>query len=93
MEHEVVVGNIGVIYNGPNGVMANSLFRLYRIKSERGEGRAAGESVTWLKDGEVHKEHAGSTGSGETESATGAGVDRPDHQEIHKLIQRSLGSE
>lgn len=56
---EVVVGNLGVVYEDYNLFWANSYFNTYVGQSRRGEGRVAGENVTLLCDGEIMKEHIG----------------------------------
>jgi hypothetical protein len=58
-EYEVVVGNIGQTYNGTDRLTALKKFRAYRELSQRGRGRALGESVTLLRDGDIYKEHRG----------------------------------
>lgn len=57
MKHEVLVSNIGSVYAGDSGEQALIAFREYEAQSKEGGGRAAGEQVTWLMDGEVYKEH------------------------------------
>lgn len=56
-QYEVVVGNIGQVYLGNNKREAGRLFRLYRTKSKRGDGRAAHEPVTLLSEGRVIGEY------------------------------------
>jgi len=57
--YEVVVGNIGTVYDGNNPVEARKDYGEYVKQSKNGYGRAAGESVTIFKDGDVHLEHIG----------------------------------
>jgi len=57
--YEVIVQNIGKVYEGSNGFEANTEYQRYVGKSKRGEGRAAGEGVTLYKDGDILKEHIG----------------------------------
>ena len=52
---EVIVGNIGYVYEDYNAFWANSCFNTYVGQSKRNEGRAAGESVTLMCDGEIMK--------------------------------------
>lgn len=64
MKIQVIVGNVGTVYdgtvyNGPEMVRANSVYRDYVLQSKSGKGRAAGENVTMLKNGEIHKEFIG----------------------------------
>jgi len=56
---QVIVGNIGVVYDGNFMVEAIKLYDEYVSQSQSNRGRAAGEPVTILKDGDVHKEYAG----------------------------------
>lgn len=64
-EYEVVVGNIGTVYRGPDESMALKKFEIYVAQSEEGYGRASGESVTILKDGDVWREHMGAERTGD----------------------------
>lgn len=57
--YEVVVGNIGTVIRTNDAAKAHRAFIEYRRQSVEGEGRAAGESVVWMRDDEVYKEHAG----------------------------------
>lgn len=59
---EIIVGNIGCVYRGGNPAEANAVWGDYVNQSRRGVGRAAGESVTYLIDGEPEREHEGSVG-------------------------------
>jgi hypothetical protein len=56
---DVVVGNIGTTYSGPNEKQARNTYREYVLQSERGVGRASGEDVTLMRDGEIAQEHYG----------------------------------
>jgi hypothetical protein len=58
--HEVVVGNIGTIHSGYHQPTAEQHYNNYVAQSKSGSGRAGGESVTHLKNGNVHREHIGS---------------------------------
>ncbi len=52
--YEVIVGNIGTAHRGTNFRAANQVYRHY-VKVSKGDmGRAAGEPVTLMKDGEPH---------------------------------------
>jgi hypothetical protein len=55
--HEIIVGNIGKVYDGNDGEEARKNFVHYRELSQNSNGRASGENVTWLVDGEVYKEY------------------------------------
>lgn len=55
-KHSVIVGNIGqVLVDGTYGE-AMAVFREYRQQSKSRTGRAAGETVTWMRDGEIYQE-------------------------------------
>lgn len=57
--YEVIVGNIGSVYSGDSKAEADHEFRAYATQSMDNRGRAGGEDVTLLVDGEVVKEHLG----------------------------------
>jgi hypothetical protein len=55
-QHEVIVGNIGTVYSGEDEANAKQVFWQYAdmaVESRILGGRASGESVTWLVDGEI----------------------------------------
>lgn len=54
---EVLVGNIGTVYSGPLFKEALQDYSEYKRQSARQYGRAAGEPVILLRDGEVKWEH------------------------------------
>lgn len=54
--YEVLVGNIGLVHAGPSYAVALMVFNDYKKLSNAGLGRAAGEAVTLLKNGEPLKE-------------------------------------
>jgi hypothetical protein len=58
-DYEVVVGNIGYVHRGNNPVEANRHFSEYRTLSRDNYGRAAGEPVVLMKDGEPIREYEG----------------------------------
>ena len=58
-QYEVIVGNIGTVYQGSNEKQAKQRFNEYVKQSKRGFGRAGGESVTLMESGEPKKEHRG----------------------------------
>jgi len=60
--YEVVVGNIGTVYSGASLAAAKKDYKTYVAQSVDGRGRAAGESVTLFKNGEIDMEHLGSQG-------------------------------
>lgn len=43
--YQVVVGNIGTVYDGPDESKAREKFSIYKKDSQDGYGRAAGEPV------------------------------------------------
>lgn len=59
--YEVIVGNIGTVYDGASMSAASETYRDYVMMSKSERGRAGGESVTMLKDGDIAREHAGSS--------------------------------
>lgn len=54
---EVIVGNIGSVYRGDNHKEAVATFREYKKQSQSNSGRASGEAVTLMEDGEPILEH------------------------------------
>ena len=50
--YQVIVGNIGEVYDGDNKAEARESYREYYAQSREGYGRAAGESVTLMVDNE-----------------------------------------
>lgn len=58
-EYEVIVGNIGCVYRGADRSDAFNHYNAYVDLSVDGVGRAAGEPVTLMEDGEPIKEYAG----------------------------------
>jgi hypothetical protein len=60
MRYEVVVGNIGTVYSGSNERQAQKDYVEYVEQSKTNYGRAAGESVTFFKDGEPTHSFVGS---------------------------------
>jgi hypothetical protein len=57
--YEVIVGNIGLVYQGSNPCEAGKIFKEYKEQSRSGYGRASGESVTMFKHGEPIREYIG----------------------------------
>lgn len=58
-KYQVIVGNIGTVYSGGNYRQASRKFTTYVEQSKERYGRAAGENVTFLCDGEIEREHVG----------------------------------
>lgn len=56
---EVIVGNIGTVHAGNNIVSADCKYKTYVKSSQSPYGRASGETVTLLKNGEIVKEYIG----------------------------------
>lgn len=56
---EVVVGNIGTVYDGSNGFEATKEYNQYVRLSKDNYGRVAGESVILFRDDDVYKEYYG----------------------------------
>ena len=56
---QVIVGNIGTVYDGNNYMKALAKFATYVDHSKSNYGRAAGESVTLIYNGEIKKEFVG----------------------------------
>jgi hypothetical protein len=56
---EVIVGNIGTVYSGGSALEAKRKFTTYVKQSKSGVGRAGGEDVTLMRDGEPVREHYG----------------------------------
>ena len=60
---EVIVGNVGTVFDGTREAAARVEYKNYVILSKSGNGRAGGESVTLMKNGEPVDEHFGANGS------------------------------
>ena len=59
MTYDVVVGNIGTVYTGGCHRFADEHYSEYVTQSKTGYGRAGGEDVTILKNGEIVREYIG----------------------------------
>ena len=57
--YEVIVGNIGTVYDGGSRRLADKNYAEYVQQSKSDYGRAAGESVTLMKDDDIAKEYVG----------------------------------
>lgn len=53
IRHEIIVSNIGIVYDGTDIAEARRTFNEYCNQARDHVGRASGESVTWLLDGEI----------------------------------------
>lgn len=58
-KYEVIVGNIGTVYNGNNKREAQLVYTTYVDRSKSGRGRCAGESVYLMANGDPIQEHQG----------------------------------
>lgn len=58
--NEIVCGNIGSVYLGNDAEIAQEKYDEYVNQSKTNYGRAAGEDVYWIKNGEIYKEFVGS---------------------------------
>lgn len=56
--YEVIVSNWGCVYSGPTTDTANAYFEDYVNVSKTGKGRAGGESVILMCDGEPVREYS-----------------------------------
>jgi hypothetical protein len=56
---EVIIGNVGSVYRGTNGFEARQAFFGARKASLSPYGRASGESVVLMRDGDIVQEHEG----------------------------------
>ena len=56
-KYQVVVGNVGTVYDGNNVREAMRVYRTYRVESMFGKGRASGEQVTLFEDGDIRRLH------------------------------------
>ena len=57
MHHEIIVGNIGIVYVGEDRLIARKTFINYMEDSQKNYGRASGESVVWFVNGVIYQEH------------------------------------
>lgn len=56
-KYQVIVGNIGTVYQGDDEVMAMQNYNTYVEKSKSRYGTAADESVVFLENGEIRVEY------------------------------------
>lgn len=57
IKYEVLVGNVGTVYTGYNIITAMAVFEDYVRVVDATVGRAAGEEVVLLQDGEILKNY------------------------------------
>jgi len=55
-EYQVIVGNVGTVYDGKNKRDAMRTYKAYVIRAILPNGRAAGASVYLMANGEIMKE-------------------------------------
>lgn len=63
--YTVIVGNVGTVYDGTDAAVAQTKFHTYIEASKSDVGRASGESVTLMRDGEIVDEYTGIVETGE----------------------------
>ena len=63
--YQVIVGNIGKVYDGSNEFSACQTYDEYVILSEQSSGRASGEDVALLLNDKIVREHVGYNNSNE----------------------------
>lgn len=56
---EVIVGNVGSVYSGHDEAMARKKYNSYIESSKSGAGRAGGEDVTLMHNGDIREEYTG----------------------------------
>lgn len=57
MKWQIIVGNLGTVLDTDNGFKVNTEFAQWKGIVNNATGRAAGETVTIMRDGEVHREY------------------------------------
>jgi hypothetical protein len=62
--NEIICGNIGSVYLGSDDEIAQEKFNEYCHQSKIGYGRAAGEDVIWMRNGDIYREFTGSLTEG-----------------------------
>lgn len=56
-DYQVIVGNIGTVYDGNNHLIALRTFLAYKRSSMIGTGKASGESVILMHKEEIEQEY------------------------------------
>lgn len=59
MRYQVIVGNLGTVLDTNCRIQAHREYESYRYQSRLTYGRASGEPVTLMEDGEPIKEYPG----------------------------------
>lgn len=54
---EILISNIGTVYKGNNRMEAENEYRECCETVDMPYGRASGENVTFMVDGDIHREH------------------------------------
>lgn len=62
-KYQIIVGNIGTVYDGDSRIEAIQAYSEYRNQSRNNYGRASGENVSMFENGELKWEHNGSNES------------------------------
>lgn len=62
--YQLIVGNVGTVYEGPNGFEAMKQYWQYVACSKAPYGRASGEDVTLICDDEIKREFVGYNNEG-----------------------------
>jgi hypothetical protein len=57
MRYEVIVGNVGSVYNGDSEASARAVYNSYVRAADGDVGRAAGKDVTLLGDHKIIESH------------------------------------
>jgi hypothetical protein len=84
---EVIVGNVGTVYSGSNYMVAQTTYTHYVKQSARGGGRAAGESVVLMHNGEPRREYAPPEPP-EAETGTPVAGDGDPHESYFRALDR-----
>jgi hypothetical protein len=51
-QYQIIVGNVGTVENTTNGFLALRQYGMWKTEVEKETGRASGETVTLIRDGE-----------------------------------------
>jgi hypothetical protein len=58
-QYQLIVGNVGTVYEGTNGFNAIKDYNQYVKLSKESTGRVSGESVTLIRNDEIYREYEG----------------------------------
>lgn len=67
MHYQIIVGNIGIVYDGDDEKEAQRTYLEYVSQSVQMYGHAGGEDVTMMEDDEPLNEHIGANADTEGE--------------------------